>query len=64
MRLEASNKFDVQCDICGDVMKESAMAGAGHSAWLCYPCNNVRYESELYLYDSNVRIKETKNDSK
>ena len=64
MRPEVSNKFDVHCDICGDPMKESAMAGAGHSAWLCYPCNNVIYESQLYLYDGNVQIKEAKNDSK
>lgn len=52
---EASNKFTVHCDICGDPMRESAMAGAGHSAFLCYPCNNVIYESDLYKYEEAVR---------
>ena len=46
----------VNCDICGDAMKESAMAGAGHSAWLCYPCNNVIYESELPFYSAETQV--------
>lgn len=56
MRPEASNKFTVHCDICHEPMRESGMAGAGHSAFLCYPCNNVIYESDLWRFDSAVEV--------
>lgn len=62
MRLEVSNKFTVHCDICREPMRESAMAGAGHSAFLCYPCNNVIYESDLYQYDVQVSNKQEMHD--
>lgn len=53
----------VKCDICGEQMKESAMAGASHSAWLCYPCNNVIYESDLWRFDSGVEAQNDSNNS-
>lgn len=56
MRPEASNKFTVHCDICQEPMRESAMAGAGHSAFHCYPCNNVIYESDLPFYSSETVV--------
>lgn len=58
MRLEVSNKFDVHCDICGDVMKKQA------DVYACYPCRHMIWASEIPAYDEHVRIKETKNASK
>ena len=49
-------EITVYCDICREQMEESAMAGAGHSAWLCYPCNNVIYESDLWKFESCVEV--------
>ena len=64
MRPEISNKFTVHCDICQEPMRWTATMENGYRAFICYPCNNVIYESQLYLYDGNVQIKEAKNDSK
>ena len=50
MRLEVSNRFDVHCDICGDVMAKQA------DTYACYPCKHILYESELYLNDANVEV--------
>ncbi len=55
MRPEASNRFTVHCDICQEAMRECAMAGAGHSSFFCYPCNNVIYESDLWQYEGAIR---------
>ena len=42
---------EVRCDICREQMEESTGAAP---AWVCYPCNNLIYESELYLYEEAV----------
>ena len=53
---EASNKFTVHCDICGDPMRWTATMDEGRRAFLCYPCNNVIYESDLWRFDSAVEV--------
>jgi len=50
MRLEVSNRFDVHCDICGDVMRKQA------DTYACYPCKHILYESELWMYDACVVV--------
>ena len=45
-------KTIVKCDICGDVMQKQA------DVYACYPCKHMIYESELYLNDANVEVRE------
>lgn len=44
---DASNKFDVHCDICGEPMQKQA------DVYACYPCKHMIWESELWQYDPN-----------
>lgn len=53
-----SVEITVYCDICREQMEESTGAAP---AWLCYPCNNLIYESELWRFDSCVLVKEPAN---
>ena len=48
------NKVEVSCDICGDKMQKQG------DIYACYPCKHMIYESELYLNDANVEVKEDK----
>ena len=45
----------VYCDICREQMEESTGASP---AWVCYPCNNLIYESELWRFDSCVLVED------
>jgi hypothetical protein len=45
-----SNKIEVRCDICGDLMVEQA------DTYACYPCKHMLYESELWQYDSQITV--------
>ena len=45
-----SNKIEVSCDICGQRMLKQA------DTYACYPCKHMLYESELWMYDSQVTV--------
>ena len=45
-----SNEIVVSCDICGERMLKQA------DTYACYPCKHMLYESELWMYDSQVTV--------
>ena len=49
---EPSNKFTVYCDTCNEPTRWTTTMNDGSRAFVCYPCNNVIYESELTTYRS------------
>lgn len=46
---EPSKNSVVHCDICQEPMNKGA------DAYVCYPCKNIIYASDLWRYDTQVR---------
>ena len=47
---DASRKVVVNCDICGDEMREQA------SGFACFPCKNFIPSDQLYRYAEHVTV--------
>ena len=54
----------MKCDICGDPMDVYFKSKWEIDRYSCYPCKHTVYASDAWRYDSPVRIKGIKNDSK
>ena len=50
---DASNTFDVRCDICGDPMQKQA------DVYACYPCKHMIWESELPQFEDAVCLNQS-----
>ena len=46
---DTSKNSVVHCDKCQESMSKSS------DAYVCYPCKNLIYESDLWRYDTQVR---------